>query len=194
MVDLAPVAGQLKLLLGGTADNQLSAPTPCTEYTVGDLLDHLMALTLAFRFAAEKAPGSGKEGPPEASAGNLPPDWREQLHARLDALVRAWSEPAACIGEATAGGVTLPADVMGVIALDEIAVHGWDLARATGQQFECDSESTEALFALLSQPADGDGDGDGDNGLFGPAVRVSADAPLFDRVLGLAGRDPAWTP
>lgn len=190
MVDLAPVAGQLKLLLGGTADNQLSAPTPCTEYTVGDLLDHLMALTLAFRSAAEKAPGSGKEGPPEASAGNLPPDWREQLHARLDALVRAWSDPAAWTGEATAGGVTLPADVMGVIALDEIAVHGWDLARATGQQFECDSESTEALFALLSQPADGDGD----NGLFGPVVRVSADAPLFDRVLGLAGRDPAWTP
>ncbi|SFB07321.1 Mycothiol maleylpyruvate isomerase N-terminal domain-containing protein [Amycolatopsis marina] len=52
MVDFAPVAGQLRVLLNGTADNQLSAPTPCTEYTVGDLLDHLLALTYECRNAA----------------------------------------------------------------------------------------------------------------------------------------------
>ncbi|SFB07286.1 TIGR03086 family protein [Amycolatopsis marina] len=190
MVDFAPVAGQLKMLLNGTTDNQLSAPTPCTEYTVGDLLDHLMALTYEFRTAAEKTPGAGTKGPPEASAGNLPADWREQLPARLDALVEAWADPVAWTGETRAGGVTMPAEMMGVIALDEVAVHSWDLARATGQPFECDQGSTEALFALLSQSTDEDGK----NGLFGPVAAVPADAPLFDRVLGLTGRDPAWKP
>lgn len=188
MLDFAPVAGQLKVLLNGTADSQLSAPTPCTEYTVGDLLDHLMALTHEFRTAAEKAPGAGTKGPPEASVVNLPADWREQLPARLDALVEAWAEPAAWTGETRAGGVTMPAEMMGVIALDEVAVHSWDLARGTGQPFECDRPNAEALFEFLSRSTDGE------NGLFGPVRQVPEDAPVFDRVLGLTGRDPAWTP
>jgi uncharacterized protein (TIGR03086 family) len=189
-VDLDPAVRQLKLLLDGLTEDQLSARTPCSEYTIADLLDHVMGLALAFRDAAAKTNADASAGPPEASGGNLPADWRRKLPERLDALANAWADPEAWTGEASAGGVTMPAEVMGVVALDEIVVHSWDLARATGQPFECDPRSAEALFGLLSQSSGEDDQ----NGLFGTVVHVPADAPLLHRVIGLTGRDPAWTP
>jgi uncharacterized protein (TIGR03086 family) len=189
-VDLDPAVRQLKLLLDGLTEDQLSARTPCSEYTVADLLDHVMGLALAFRDAAAKTNADASAGPPEASGGNLPADWRRKLPERLDALANAWADPEAWTGEASAGGVTMPAEVMGVVALDEIVAHSWDLARATGQPFECDPRSAEALFGLLSQSSGEDDQ----NGLFGTVVHGPADAPLLHRVIGLTGRDPAWTP
>jgi hypothetical protein len=56
--------------------------------------------------------------------------------------------------------------------------------------FACDAQSTEAIFALLSQFADADGK----EGLFGPIVDVLPDAPLLHRAIGLTGRGPSWTP
>lgn len=190
-VDLGPAVRQLKVLLDGLTDDQLSARTPCSAYTVADLLDHVMGLALAFRDAAAKTNAEDSAGgPAETSGDNLPADWRRLLPERLEALANAWADPAAWTGEARAGGVTMSAEVMGVVALDEIVVHSWDLARATAQPFECDARSAEALFGLLSPSSDEDGQ----NGLFGPVVHVSADAPLLHRVIGLTGRDPAWTP
>ncbi len=199
MLDLDPAASQLKTLLSGVTDDQLSARTPCEDYTVGDLLDHLMGLTVAFRRTATKSTGAaGSEedgsaptaGPGEASVANLHPDWRRRLPLQLDELVAAWKDPAAWTGTAEAGGVTMPADVMGVVAVDELVIHGWDLARATGQPFESEPRTTEAIFALLSPSADEEGG----NGLFGPIVDVAPDAALLHRALGLTGRDPSWTP
>lgn len=197
MSDLDPAARQLKTLLSGVTDDQLSARTPCETYAVGDLLDHIMGLTVAFRMAATKSNGAADSerdgpagGPPEASAANLDPDWRRRLPSQLDELVAAWKDPAAWAGTTEAGGVTMPADVMGVVAMDELVIHGWDLARATGQPFACDTPSTEAIFALLSPAADEEAQ----EGLFGPIVDVSPDAPLLHRALGLTGRDPSWTP
>ncbi len=87
----------------------------------------------------------------------------------------------------------VPAEQVGIVELDELVLHGWDLARATGQAFRCDPASTAAVFeftaasALPEHPASREG-------LFGPVVDVPADAPAFDRALGFAGRDPSWTP
>lgn len=193
ILDLDPAAHQLKTLLRGVTDDQLTARTPCEAYTVADLLDHLMGLTIAFTNAATKsagAAGSEQDGPPAASAANLNPDWRRRLPSQLDELVAAWKDSAAWTGTTEAGGVTMPADIMGVVAMDELVIHGWDLARATGQPFACDTHSTEAIFALLSPSADEEAQ----EGLFGPIVDVSPDAPLLHRALGLTGRDPSWTP
>lgn len=195
-LDLEPAARQLKTLLSGVTDDQLTARTPCEAYTVGDLLDHLMGLTIAFTMAATKSTGTaGSEaapppGPGGESAADLDPDWRRRLPLQLDELVAAWKDPAAWTGTAEAGGVTMPADVTGVVAADELVIHGWDLARATGQPFESEPHTTEAIFALLAPSADEDGQ----NGLFGPIVDVPDDAPLLHRALGLTGRDPSWTP
>lgn len=66
-----------------------------------------------------------------------------------------------------AGGVTMPAEQMGVVALDELVLHGWDLARATGQSSSCDSASTAAVLAFTKASAQPE-EADNREGLFGP--------------------------
>ena len=194
--DLMAAAHRTREVVRGVDGARLDMRTPCPDYRVGDLLDHLMGLALAFRHAAEKTaarPGGDGAPGPGGSAERLDPRWREELPVRLEALAMAWRDPAAWSGEARAGGVTLPAAVMGAVALAELVLHGWDLARATGQPFDCDPVTAEVLHAHLRRSAEETG-GRGVEGLFGPVVAVPADAPLLDRALGLAGRDPAWTP
>ncbi|GAA4484697.1 TIGR03086 family metal-binding protein [Rhodococcus olei] len=186
--DLAPAAEQVSRLAAGVRENQLDLPTPCAQWSVADLLRHLLELTAAFTAAARKTPfpGDGSGRP-----AHLPPDWRTRLDAGLDALVDAWRAPAAWAGEAEAGGVTLPADVMGVVALDELFLHGWDLARATGQRFDSDPATVQGCLgfaAAMSEPAEEAGR----EGLYGPVVPVPSDAPDLDRLLGFAGREPRW--
>jgi uncharacterized protein (TIGR03086 family) len=197
MLDLGPAAGEVERLLGGVRDDQLAGPTPCADTPVAALLDHLMGLAVAFTCAARKttatANGSEESGPGQASAEHLNPQWRTLLPHRLGVLVEAWRDPSAWEGMTEAGGVRMPADVMGVVALDELVLHGWDLARATGQPFTCDPASTAAVLAFTSASTRPEQAANRD-GLFGPVVDVPADAPAFDRALGFAGRDPMWTP
>jgi len=194
MLDLAPAAHEVERLLQGVSDDRLGEPTPCTGTPVAGLLDHLMGLTLAFTWAANKqSPPPGEPAGPVADSDNLDPDWRAQLPRRLSDLVEAWRAPDAWEGMAEAGGLRMPAEVMGLVALDELVMHGWDLARATGQSFTCDPASTEAVLAFTSESARPER-ADSREGLFGPVVPVPEDAPAFDRALGYAGRDPGWTP
>lgn len=190
-VDLEPAAQHLKTLLDGVADDQLSAPTPCAGYTVADLLDHFMGLTVAFRHAADKSAMPEQSRSATVSAADLHPDWRARIPVQLDELVTAWRDPAAWQGTTEAGGVRLPADVMGRVALNELVLHGWDLARGTGQPFESDPPSAQVCYELVSAFATGP---ERPEGLFADPVPVPPDAPLLHRLLGLSGRDPDWAP
>ena len=84
----------------------------------------------------------------------------------------------------------MPAEVMGAVALDELVLHGWDLARATGQEYTPDAAALQASHDFLLASVDDPGRGE----IFGPVVPVPADAPLLDRAIGLSGRDPGWGP
>lgn len=185
ILDLGGAARQVATLLDGISDDQLSAPTPCEKYTVQDLLDHLLGLTFAFRVAAEKSDPAAAEPPAR--------DWRTGLPPQLDALVAAWKEPAAWDGMTEAGGLTLPGEVAGQVALNELVVHGWDLAKATGQPYACDRATEEQTFAFLTVSAEPEHEA-GRAGVFGPVVDVPAEKSLLERAIGLSGRDPEWTP
>ena len=195
--DHEPATAAVTRLLDGIADHQLSGPTPCTDTPVAALLDHLMGLSLAFTWAARKSTaveGAGRQpGPGTAKAEHLDPDWRGQLPKRLQDLADAWHDPAAWEGMTEAGGLTMPGSVAAMVALDEVVLHGWDLARATGQPYDCDPASTAVVLEFVTQAARPE-QAPMREGLFGPVVEVPDDAPAFDRALGLAGRDPAWTP
>jgi uncharacterized protein (TIGR03086 family) len=192
VLDLRPATREVARLLEGVTDDQLSAPSP-SDCDVATLLDHLMGLTLAFTWAAEKSAAEhGPTGPGRSSAKALDPDWRSVLPGRLDALADAWSKPSAWEGMTEAGGVTMPGEVTGLVALDEVVLHGWDLARATGQEFSCDPANADAVLGFTERSAQPD-QAAMRTGLFGPVVPVADDAPVFDRALGFAGRDPAWT-
>jgi uncharacterized protein (TIGR03086 family) len=182
--DLAPAAVQITRLADGVTRQQFGDPTPCPDWPVVVMLNHLVMLTDAFTDGARKKP---REDAPAPVPG-LPTGWRELLRSRLDGLVEAWRDPAAWEGEATVGGVTLPAATTAAVVADELVVHGWDLARATGQPYEPDPVLVRAALSFAEQVADLEG------GPFGPSLAVPADAPAFDRLLARTGRDKHWTP
>jgi uncharacterized protein (TIGR03086 family) len=192
-LDLGPAAAEATRLLNGVTDDQLADPTPCPGTPVAGLLDHMMGFSLAFVWAARKSIPEGASGAPQADAAKLDPEWRTVLPQRLAELAEAWRDPAAWEGMTEAGGVTMPGEAMGIVALDELVMHGWDLARATGQPFTCDPVSASALLAFTAHMAE-PAMLPAREGLFGPVVDVPEDASDFDRALGNAGRDPAWTP
>ncbi|MCY0950131.1 TIGR03086 family metal-binding protein [Streptomyces sp. H27-S2] len=189
--DLGPQALIVARLAAAVPDARLADRTPCPAYTVGDLLGHLAGLAVAFRDAARKDLGPTTDTSPDSTAPTLPADWREDLPRVLGELAEAWKDPAAWTGMTRAGGVDLPGDVAAAVATDELLVHGWDLARATGQPYAPDQAALSASYALLLASAE-EGNGGGD--IFGPVVPVPDDAPLLDRAVGLSGRDPGWSP
>jgi uncharacterized protein (TIGR03086 family) len=191
MIDLQPATTVLAVLVDGVRDEQLGAPTPCTQSSLGDLLDHVDGLALAFTAAATKTPLEGGSQPPSADGSRLGEHWRSRIRERLANLGRAWQDEAAWEGMTKAGGLDLPASVAGLVAVNEVVVHGWDIARASGQPYECEPQVLAAArefvqSAVAQNPQ-------GSPGLFGPPVPVADDAPPLDQLIGLTGRDPAWT-
>jgi uncharacterized protein (TIGR03086 family) len=193
MVELGPAATRMADLIEGVPDELLGAPTPCLDYTLGDLVDHVRRFTLAFTAAAKKDTAGMTSGRAPGDASSLGDDWRTRIPRDLAALAEAWRDPAAWTGMTMAGGIDLPGELAGLIALDELVVHGWDVARASGQDFDQDRESLEAVHAFVKQFS-GPGQEKAREGMFGPEVAVSEDAPLLDRLIGLTGRDPNWSP
>jgi uncharacterized protein (TIGR03086 family) len=195
-VDFRPATRLLAGLVRGVREEQLDTATPCGGISVGRLLDHIDGLSVAFAAAGrkERLPDGGQPREPDAS--RLGRDWRDRLPAGLDALAEAWRPDAAWEGMTVVGGLELPAPIAGASGLDEVLIHGWDLAVTTGQQFPADgdglAEAVETASAwVVSVVAQNP---EGVPGLFGPPVTVPADAPPLDRLLGLTGRDPRWEP
>ncbi|MFD3456941.1 TIGR03086 family metal-binding protein [Streptomyces sp. NPDC058691] len=189
--DLRPAALGVAAVLERIDDGMLDDRTPCPEYTVGHLIGHVAGLCVAFRDAARKDFGPTTDSAPGSALPPDPPDqWRGRLPGLLADMADAWRGPAAWEGHTRAGGVDLPAAAAGCFALNELLVHGWDLARATGQDYRPDPAGLEAALALLT-PFTAESDG---SGPFGRPVPVPPTAPLLDRVIALTGRNPAWRP
>ncbi|WP_030347002.1 TIGR03086 family metal-binding protein [Streptomyces sp. NRRL S-1022] len=191
MVDLGPQTRIVARLAASVTDEQLTAATPCPDLGVRHLLGHLLMLSVAFRDAARKDLGPTTDTGPDAALPDIGPGWRERLPEALEELAAAWRDPAAWTGGTRAGGVDLPGAVAGAVVADELVIHAWDLARATGQAYTPDPAALDSALVFLRAAA---GDPTRGGGIFGPAVPVPADAPLLDRAVGLSGRDPAWSP
>jgi uncharacterized protein (TIGR03086 family) len=190
-VDFGPAAQRLADLIARTTDDELGRPTPCPSYTLGDLIEHVGGMAVAFAAAARKERGPAVEGNPPGDAARLGGDWRTRIPRDLAALGQAWQEPGAWEGTSRIAGMDTPAPVIGLVLADELAVHGWDVARATGQPYACGPELLDAARSFLGQVAGPDAPA-GPDVAFGPPRPAPADAPMLDQVVALAGRDPGW--
>ncbi|MEV7792296.1 TIGR03086 family metal-binding protein [Streptomyces sp. NPDC087512] len=188
-LDLGPQTRILVRLAEGVSDARLADPTPCPDMAVRNLLGHLTGLAVAFRDAARKELGVTTDTDPGATVPDIGPGWREELTKVLGELAEAWRAPEAWTGMTRAGGFDLPGEAAGAVVADELVIHGWDLARATGQEYRPDPAALQVAYGLLSAAAE---EADRDTGMFGPVVAVPADAPLLDRAVGLSGRHPGW--
>jgi uncharacterized protein (TIGR03086 family) len=193
MIDLVPATRRTAELIANIEDGQLASPTPCPNYTLGDLLDHLNGLCQAFTDAATKQLSEGGTQAPSGNATHLERDWRTRIPQRLAALAEAWREPAAWEGMTQAGAVDMPSQIAGLVALNEVIVHGWDIAKASGQPYDAEPDHIEACIQTMA-PQPGELRPVGDDVPFGRPVDVPVDARPIDRLVAVLGRDPSWTP
>jgi uncharacterized protein (TIGR03086 family) len=189
-LDLGPAADQMTRVVAGIEDSQLSSPTPCTGTDVATMLSHVRGLSVAFRDAARKVQGPTTSTPPQAAPHELPAGWRQEIPALLAELAEAWREPEAWQGQTMAGGLTMPAELTGLVVNDELVLHAWDLARATDQPYEVAPQNLEAAWQFVVNTPD---EPEARKSLFGPRLPIADDAPLLDRTLAYAGRNPHWT-
>ena len=186
MIDLSDATDRMASLLAAVSDEQFDLPTPCPEARLGDLIDHIGTFATNFTAVAHKEV-PGRPGKP--SAANLAAGWQDRITRDLRTCTDAWRQPEAWEGMTVAGGIEMPAEVAGLVVLDELVVHGWDIAVSTGQRYEpseADIEAAASFVQSFEAPRDGS--------LFGPMVPVPDGAAPLDRLLGLTGRDPAWRP
>ncbi|MGW1030226.1 TIGR03086 family metal-binding protein [Streptomyces sp. NPDC002577] len=168
-------------------DDQLTASTPCADYDVRQLVDHIFHVVVQFQALAAKKPADFSHTPDHVGAGA---DWRERFAEEAERLVAAWSAPGA--EEGTTGAMGLPARTVGCMVLLDLTVHVWDLARATGQQYRPDPATTGVLQTLGDAVADMAPTAR-KMGFFGDPVPVPDGASDFERLLGETGRDPGWS-
>ncbi len=184
MIDLKPACRRMIDVLAGVADDQLTSPTPCTEYTVGDLIDHVDGVSQGFAAVARK--DSGESTDTDSAAANFGDGWRDSLAKHVRALGEAWDDPAAWQGTTRATDLDLSNELWGKIALTEVVVHGWDIAQATDQPFDLPEETLRACLDHVAEFVPNAPVED----LWGPAVEIPTDAPLLDRVVAITGRAP----
>lgn len=170
-----------------------SAPTPCRDYDLRTLVDHLAWAALLSQRAATRTPFEHDWSTPSAPPfldGIAPDGWAPVLAAELDTAADAWADPAAWEGETVMGTSPMPAGTVGPMMLAEFVLHGWDVARAAGAPYDVPAALGEQVLEAV-RPLAGMGR---EGGWYGPEVAVPEDAPAFDRALGLTGRDPSWRP
>ena len=165
------------------AQDQLDAPTPCTDWTVRRLVDHLLAGQTMFAEGPRGGTVAPPEGPPPELVGDDPAGQYEQARKET---VAAYAEPGVMEGMVKGFGGEVPAFVVLGIAFCDQLIHGWDLARATGQDTTMPPEFAALGRQLLDGRIDEASRGPGKN--FGAAVPVPNDASYQDKLLAYCGR------
>ncbi len=183
---LTRACASTRIILENVRVEQLALPTPCSDWQVHDLIDHILNSTDFFVDLAERG----------ASPDDRPwPTYTDDFVPAFDELVRrlvaGFSEPGAMARIMQLPTGPAPGSQCIQVAVGEIFVHGWDLATATGQEMPPDHGVVEAVLASdwPSMCADVR---NAHPWIFAPEVPVPADASAMDRLVGFLGRDPNW--
>ncbi|MET7984919.1 MULTISPECIES: TIGR03086 family metal-binding protein [unclassified Streptomyces] len=168
----------------GVTRDQLPRPSHCTDWDVRTLVNHWVLYTshgLEHRALREPLPE-------ELTARDFTaePGWAEAYAGQLDRAVAAWEDPAVWDGEVELGEAKMPAADIAAMIVKEMAVHGWDVAAATGGTFRVSDGAARFVLDVVDTHAELYRRYEG----FADPVDVPEDAPAFERALAHSGRDP----
>lgn len=181
-------ADRFDAVVAAAPGDRWGSPSPCEDWVATDVVQHVLdmhgAMLRPLGRALTDAPAAGVD--PLAAFRSARRDLEEVL---------ADEEVAQSDVPTPMGTMSLAEHIDGV-ASEDLVIHCWDLARATGQDHELDPAEVERMWPGAQQidermrtpGAFGPG-----IVVFGPVVEVPDDAPTADRLLGLLGRDPHWT-
>lgn len=152
------------------ASGHWDAPSPCTDWDARAVVEHVIGFhDVLLLKPLDAKPTRPKDDPPAR--------WAVTVEALFSALAR----PQALDPQRES--------LLGVLTTD-VLIHTWDVSKAIGIDVVLDAELCQIGFERARENQDRLAASD----MFGPPVAVAADAGIQDRLLGVFGRDPAWTP
>jgi uncharacterized protein (TIGR03086 family) len=176
------IAG-LTPLVHGTLADQLADPTPCEQWAVRDLINHIVGGGYMFAMSL-KGEGLDMSTAPSDLLGN---DHAGAFDGAIAAFNEALDNTTDLSTMVTLPFGTIPADLALRVAAADLLVHSWDLAKATGQSFDPPDDfvlSATPFYQEFIQPPLRS------MGLFAEEIDVPADASPLDKLVAYAGRKP----
>lgn len=170
-------------VIAGVTDDRKDRPTPCPDYDVAALIDHIVGWVRAFEAGVHGRPVEG-----DPSRYRVGPDPAGEFRAAARSIVASWRDE----GIDRKVRMTSGGEIDGRMAFDmtlmEYMAHGWDLAVATGQPVPYTEAEAAAVLerAEVTLPPQYRGEGMS----FGEIVPVADHAPAVDRLVAFLGRDP----
>ncbi len=183
----AALSAARRLVDDATASaDQLERPTPCPDFTVEDLIEHM--IFIARRVTIIGNGGHFTEAPDHRTGSR----WSEALAAEAEAIHAAWSDAAKLDDNYEVPWGQVPGAALMAAYTAEFATHSWDLARAIGTEVEIDdADLAVAAEAVRFIPSDGRED---PAVPFGPVVEAPAGASNLERIVTWVGRSLDWSP
>ena len=182
----AAAAETARVVTGAAKTATLDQITPCPDWDLRTLLNHTILWT---SYSAERrAHGESVAEDLMSKDFTAESGYAEAYQAQIARAVQAWSDPEAWEGDRSVMGNAVPAADIAAMLIMEMVLHGWDVARTTGQDYHCDSELAHALLDTVQAQGDMFRQYQG----FAAIVPVPDDASTFDRALSLSGRHPGW--
>ncbi|MZD08108.1 TIGR03086 family protein [Streptomyces sp. SID5785] len=181
---LTECAAESARVAAGVGPERLGAPSGCAGWDVRTLVNHWVlhgAHGLEHRALRTPLPDALT-----ARDFTADPGWAADFAARLDIAVAAWAGPAVWEGEIDLGFARQAAPEVASLLLLELALHGWDVARATGQDFKVSDATGRLVLDVVTDNAATYRQYEG----FAEAVPPADGATAFTRALALSGRDP----
>jgi uncharacterized protein (TIGR03086 family) len=179
-------------IVDAVSPDDLGRPTPCADWTLGQLLSHMIGQHYGFAAAAQ---GRSQDAAVFASRP-LGADPAAEYAASARHVVEAFAAPAVVEGEfylpEIRDGVRVPAQLAIGFHLVDYVAHSWDVARSIGATVDFDDEVLAAAAQIAAAIPDASKSVD-PGAAFRPSVATSSDS-LLDQALAMMGRSPDWAP
>jgi uncharacterized protein (TIGR03086 family) len=162
--------------------DQLGEPTPCSEWDVRALLNHIVGLQRTFAAAV------AGEALPDADDDVVGDDPKRAFVDASQAVDRALRGPGVLDQTFRLPWGEMPGQMIARVLFLDLTIHSWDLATATGQPRSLDPELCGMALTFGRSMLRDEFRRPG--GAFGPEVAIAADAPICDRLAAFYGRRP----
>jgi uncharacterized protein (TIGR03086 family) len=176
---------QAATVVEGVRPEQLSKPTPCSEFDVAALLEHLVGVGYRIASIGRRE----KLGPGLAKVSGIAPDrWPAAFGQARGEALEAWQDDSLLDEKIDLPFGTFVGNQVAGIYLLELTTHSWDLAAATGQTAVLDPELAEASMPIAKEvlPAEPRGG----EIPFAAVVKIKKGAGPYERLAAWTGRRP----
>ncbi|WP_329136827.1 TIGR03086 family metal-binding protein [Streptomyces sp. NBC_01476] len=171
--------------LAAVAPDQYDNATPCPDYSVRDLCNHVVSVV---RRVGVLGAGGEFFSVPHFAEDTADGEWSAAAQIAAKDLKAAWSDPGVLGRQVALPWGPVPGAAAAVIYTNELVLHTWDIAKGTSQRPEFDPAMLAAPLANMKRAVPAENRGGPVP--FGPVVEVPDDAPAIDRLVGWYGRRP----